>query len=384
MREEVGLALRQEFVEAVDAVELQVEIDRKSIVSTSPNFPPAVMEKFHATEAQLKAMAARCQGLTVAGVEDKKGYAVVHDSRMELADARILIDKTRKAENDEAQQHIKMCNNVAKYLVSLIEPTETALKAEEKRIDAELDAIKAKKQAEAAAALQKRIEELQAFGQPFTLAELTLMTDTQYGFLRATAEDAFKAREALRIEAEAALAKVKAEEAAKAEAARLAKEEAERIERERVAAQAAENAKAAAALEAERAAMRKEREEFEAAKRASEQAERERIAREEGAAKAKAEAERIAAEERDRKEREAVAEKTRQEAEAKRLAEIQAARPDAEKIRALAQVVRGVAFPKMATIPGNAAMTEIESAVTRLAAFIEKKADTLAPITTSP
>lgn len=363
MRDDVGLGLRQEFEDAVYAVEESI-----------PAAPPAqvdpealaISDNFEITKAKIEAMKQACAGLTIAGIEDRKGYDLVHSHRMQVRDARTGVDKIRKALKEGVLARGRKIDSVAKELTALLVEIEEPLEVEEKRIDAERDRIKAEKQREADAKLQKRIEELQAFGQPFTLAELTLMTDTQYGFLRATAEDAFKAREALRIEAETALAKVRADEAAKAEAERKAKEEAERIERERVAAQAAENAKAASALEEARAALRKEQEEFDAKRRAQEQAAREEQARKDGEAKAKADVE-----------AKAVADKAKSEAEAKRLADIQAASPDADKIFTLAMEVDAWNLPQVSTEAGRNVVAEIENARGRFAAFIRSKAASL-------
>ncbi len=370
----VGLELRQEFDEAVETVEA-------TVIQVRPNFPTDVMDKFHMTEVDLQNMAARYTGLKIAGLADRAGYAQVHAARMELQDARILLEKTRKADNEERQRDIKICNAVAKYLTNIISPTEAALKAEEAAYEAEVERVKAEKQAAAAAKLQKRIEELQAFGQPFVLAELAQMTDTQYGFLRATAEEGFKAREALRIAAEAALAEKQAQEAAKAEADRKAKEEAEAAERARLEAVRAEQAAEAKRLEEARAALRKEQEAVEAAKAAQAQRERDEVIAKAAADKARAEAEQAAKDEAARKEREALNEKARQEAEAKRAKEIEAAKPDAEKVRALAKTIREIALPKLSTDAGRATMTEIETQIGKFAKFIESKADALAPVT---
>lgn len=370
MRDDVGLELRKEFEDAAEVVEETIPAP----ANLRPNFPRAVMEKFHATELELANMATRYKGLKINGLADRAGFAVAHAARIELKDARILIDKTRKAETAEAQTYIKTCNAVAKYLTGIIAPAEDALDAEEAVYNAEVEAEKNRKQAEAAAKLQARIEELQKFGQPFTLAELTMMTDTQYGFLRATAEDAFNAREALRIEAEAALAKQKAEQEAKAESERKAKEEAEAAERARIAAQAAENAKAAAALEAERAKLKAEQDAFEAKQRAQAQAEREKQIAEEAAQKAKAKAEQDAKEAAEKAKREQAEEEARKKA-------AEAAKPDADKIRALSKVIREIGLPVMATDAGKTAMTKIEGWVARLAESIEKEANTISPVT---
>lgn len=374
MREDVGLELRQEFEDAVETVEANT-------VQVRPHFPTDVMEKFHATEADLQNMATRYSGLKINGMADRAGYAVAHAARMELRDARILIDKTRKAETAEAQTYIKTCNAVAKYLTNIIAPTEDALSAEEAAYDAEVEAEKGRKQAEAAAKLQKRIELLQEYGQPFNLAELTLMTDTQFGFLAATAEEGWKAKEALRIETER-----KAKEFEEAEKQRQLAEIARALEIEAALelsrkAKEEELAEEAKRLAAEREALRKEREAVEAAKAAQAQRERDEVIAKAAADRARAEAEQAAKDEAARKDREALNEKARQEAEAKRAKEIEAAKPDAEKVRALAKTIREIALPKLSTDAGRVTMTEIETQVGKFAKFIESKADTLAPVT---
>jgi DNA repair exonuclease SbcCD ATPase subunit len=380
--------LRQEFQEATEAFEkidkASVRVEAGAMVETDPE-ALAIADNFEVTKAKIAALKQKYTGLTIAGIEDRKGYEMVHAARMELRGYRTATEKIRKALKEESLARGRKIDSVAKELTGLLLEIETPLDAEESRIDAERERIKQEKQREADAKLQKRIEALQAVGAPFVLSELVQMTDTQFGFVLASATDAWEAKEAARKDAEAK---------AKAFEEQQAREAAERAERERKereakeAAEAAERARIKAEQEAEakrlaeeREAIRKEREAIEAQKRAQEQQAREQRIREEEAAKAKAEAERKAREEAEAKERAAAAEKARQEAEAKRLAEIEAARPDADKIRALAQVVREIALPKLSTPAGQTAITEIEGWIARLAKSIDGKADTLSPIT---
>lgn len=366
MREDVGLELRQEFEEAVETVEAKT-------VAPRTNFPADIMERFHATESDLKALAARHTGLKINGLADKQGYAMVHAARIECRDARLLLEKTRKAENEEAKTFIKNCNAVAKYLTNLIAPTEDALDAEEEKYNAEVEAEKARAQREKAEKIDRRCAALQAVGHPFLLSEITLMNDTAFDFLLATATETFKVKEAQRIEAEAALAKQKTEQEAREAAEKKAKEEAEAAERARLEKIRQEQAEEAKRIEAEREAIRKEREAMEAEKRKAEQAAREKQIAEEAAIKAKAEAERIAREEAERRHRE----KLEAEAYAKAA---EAAKPDAEKILALAKVIQEIALPKLSTDAGRAVMTEIDSQIGKFVAYLEGKAKALSPI----
>jgi len=358
-----ALSMRQEFQEAEEALEVApapAVVDPEVL---------AIADNFEVTKSKITAMKQACMGLTIAGIEDRKGYDLVHARRMEVRDARTGVDKIRKALKEGVLARGRKIDSVAKELTSLLVEIEEPLEAEEKRIDAEKERLKAERQREADAKLQKRIEALQAVGAPFVLSEITIATDAQFGFILASATEAFEAKEKLRLEAEAALARQQEESRQAAAKAQAEKEEAERIERAQVAKQAEENAKAAAALEAERAKLKADQDAFEAQKRAQEQAAREEQARKDGEAKAKAEAE-----------REAAAEKARQEAEAKARLAAEAAKPDAEKIRALAKVIREIGLPKLSTDAGRATMTEIDASIGKFAKFIEGKADALSPI----
>lgn len=368
MREDVGLELRREFEEATARAEaappVAEEVDTEAL---------AIVDNFEVTKAKIAALKARYSGLTIAGLEDRKGYEAVHAARMELRGYRTGTEKIRKALKEESLARGRKIDSIAKEITALLLEIESPLDAEESRIDAERERIKAEKQKETEAKIQRRIDILQKYGQPFTLAEVTQMTDTAFGFLEATAKEGFEAREAQRIAAEAALAKQKAEQEAREAAERKAKEEAEAAERARLEKVRQEQAEEAKRIEAEREAIRKEREAMEAEKRKAEQAAREKQIAEEAAAKAKADAERIAREEAERKARE------KAEAEARQKA-AEAARPDAEKILALAKVIQEIALPKLSTDAGRAAMTEIDSQIGKFVAYLEAKAKALAPI----
>jgi hypothetical protein len=315
-------------------------------------------------------------GLTIAGVEDKKGYEMVRAARIHVKQHRTAVERFRKAENEEHQRQIKDNNAAAKYLERLLEEIEEPLEAEEKRYDAEVKALKEAAQREKDAKLQRRIDALNAVHHPYNIGDLVAMPDTAFALVLATATELWEAKEKERLAAEAALAEKR--EAERLEAERLAQEKAaaEKAERERLAAERAR-------LDAEQAAFRKEQEEFQAQKRAQEQADRDKRIAEEAAARAKAEAERAAAAEKARLEREAqeAAEQTAQ-AEARRQAAL-AARPDADKLLALAETLRGTAFPKLATAEGQKVITETAVLVAKVVKYVEDKAATLSPRVTA-
>ena len=347
---------------------------------------PEAVEKEHfleefspanVTAAKLAEFKAKYSGLAIASVEDRKGYELVHTARMEIRNHRTAVEKVRVRLKEESLAYGRKVDAEAKRLTALLLEIEKPLEAEEKRIDAEKERIKAEKQKEADAKLQRRIDALTAVGAPANVADLTGMKDDIFEMVLKTATEAWELKEKERKAAEEALAKqreaerLEAERKAQEEAERKAKEEAAlKAERERLAAERAEQERQAEAL-------RKEREALEAEKRRQEQAAREEQIRREAEEKAKAEAERRAREEEARKVQEAerIA-REKAQAEADRKAR-EAARPDAEKLLAVASSLGTYRLPEMATEAGKAAMKEVKDALGRFVTFIEKKAEGL-------
>lgn len=257
-------------------------------------------------------------------------------------------------------------------------------KAEERRIAKERDDRK-----------MARLTELCAVGvdgQHYPLGEMPaeayaqLLSASKLAHETKLAAEA-KAREEARIAAE------------KAEADRLAREDAERVERERIKAEAErlrienerlakEKAEAEAAARAERAKLeaaarraaeiaRQEKEAAEKKAAAELKAAQERARKEQEAAEAKAREEaakaaelaRIEREKREaleRSEAERVAAEQRRIAEEKAAAARAAAAPDKEKLAALAEQVKALAFPEMSTEAGQLAINRIKSDASRL------------------
>lgn len=201
-----------------------------------------------------------------------------------LRQVRTSIDRTRKAQNDEAQSYIRNVNGFAKELTdrvtALIEPHERIIKgieeAEKERIaahEADLDTIIEMRRGPFgdSARIMKLIDDLAGI-DPTTFEEFTPKADAELQITRTALEEALQAA-IDHEEAEAARQKKREEEA---EAARL-KREAEIAEAAAAKAKAeaeakAERDKAKAAEEAE-AAIEAERKKAEAAERKAAEAE---------------------------------------------------------------------------------------------------------------
>lgn len=350
-----------------DAVNRELEEAADDFEETLPDSPAVIeaehfMEEFKAaqvTAVKLAELKAKYGALTIAGVNDKKGYELVHAGRMEVRAYRTAVDKTRKALNEEHQDYIRRVNAEAKRITGLLLEIEEPLDAEETRIDSEIAAIKAAKQKEINDRLQARVTALTAVGAPFQLSELTMMTDMVFDMVLKTATEAWEAKEKIRLDQEAhakAFQEQQAKEAAAAEEEkkRKAKEEADALaeEKKKLALQKAEQDKKAAELKAQEDEINRK----------------------------KAEAERKEREEKIRQEAEAAAKvKAEQEAKAKaaKAAAIEAAKPDADKLNHLAMEIETMDYPVMSTEAGKAALAEIQAAGLRFGAFIHSKANGL-------
>ncbi len=327
------------------------------------------MEEFspaNVTTAKIAELKSKYGALKILGIDDKRGYDIVHAARIEVRDYRLAVDRVRKQLKEESLAWGRKVDGEAKRIASMLTEIEAPLDAEETRIDREIERIKAEKQREIDEKIQSRLNALSAVGGTTTLAEIAMMTDTIFGAVLKTAQEAFEAKEKIRLDQEAA---AKAYEEQKAqEAARIAKEEADAItavkaeqakEAQRLAAEKAEQDRQAAAFKAERDA-------FEAEKARVAKEALDRSIREDAEAKAKADALCRAEEDAERDARE----------EARRKA-AQAAQPDAEKLIDLAAYLEKTPWPDMSTDAGRRDLAEIMSASSRFVAFIGAKAKAL-------
>jgi len=210
------------------------------------------------SDAAIATMAEQYLPLTIADVNDTAGFKQVHEARMVVKSKRVEVEKVRKMLKADALEWGRKVDSEAKRLTGLLEPIESHLESEEKRIQDEKERIKNAARLKAEAEARAKAE-----------AEAA----------RLKAEQEAEA-ERLRIEREKLEAERRAMEEEKrqveAEQQRLAKIEADRqraIELEKAKAEAAERARRETeerlAREAEEAKAKAEREE--AAKRRAEE-----------------------------------------------------------------------------------------------------------------
>lgn len=308
--------------------------------------------KYNVTDQKLAEIEEKYMPLVINGVDDRDGYKVVHDARMDVKRLRVEVDKRRKALGEDARRYLDDVNSEAKRIIGRLTPVEEHLKSQEDAIAAEKERLKAEAEAAARKLLEDRLEQLRQVEATLHPMVVEQWSDEEFATELQKATEAFAEKRRIAAEAEAAR---------KAEEDRLAKE---REELERLKAEAEAKAAEERRLEAEKlAAERAELEKLKAEQEAAAQAERDRLAEEQrkqqeaqaaiDAEKRKLDEERIAREAAEKaklEEQERVAwEKAEAEERATREAEaaalVEAQRPDREKLLAVAEAVGEIGVP---------------------------------------
>lgn len=267
-----------------------------------------LMTAFQPYFAEAQPLIEQAKGIKVADATCVSEMKKAREVRLALKRVRTDAEKTRKAMKEDSLRAGRAIDGMNNILLLAIEPVEKVLEEQEKFAERAEAARKAKLG-------QERADQLRALGSnPAQYIGLADMGDEQWKACLHGAK----------------LAKEEREKAAEAERIRVAAETAERdrlrVENERLRKEQAEKD----------AQARKEREAIEAKARAEREA-AEAVARQEREAREKLEREAAA-------KRADEAKKAAAEAEAKRRAELA---PDADKLRALAKLVRSIEMPEV-------------------------------------
>jgi len=185
--------------------------------------------------------------LTIAGLNDKAGFAAVDEARRHCKRVKVDVEHWRKEQNEEALKHQRRVNAAAKLIREPLEALEEQLAGKQKAITDEVERLKReaeeKLKAERAAKLKSRMDSLAAVRAYLSPAEVDPMSDEDFSklldqkqqeeFDRIEAEKAEKQRQAeeaerLRLQREEIEAEQKKLADAKAELARQQREQAER------------------------------------------------------------------------------------------------------------------------------------------------------------
>lgn len=229
------------------------------------------LKKFSITDEAIHQLKTKYSSLAINGNEDKQGYLVVKEARLDIKSKRVDVEKKRKELTTDALKFQKAINAEASRITELLEPIESHLKAQEDAYEAEKERIKQEKEQEQQAKLHGRINILLGLGFKFVngnyisipeiafttninAACLKLMADAEFDDLVSKARDAYEQYQTILAETELLREKEfqRAEQLRKEEAERLAVErKAQEEERIRLEAIAREQAKKEEMLKAE-------------------------------------------------------------------------------------------------------------------------------------
>jgi hypothetical protein len=297
-----------------------IEHETQQAVSAPTNNTAVALITYPVELAKVKELEAAYSGLTIAGIEDKKGLLAVDEARKDVKRLKVAVENRREELKSGALDYGRRVDAAARQLREPLEALEKLLAGRQKLITDEVDRLKReadeKLKAEKAAKLMARLQALKAINIVLIATEVERMTDEEFANFLARDRDDHEQR----LADEAKEKQRQAEEAAE-----------QRRERER--------------LDEERRKLDAEREEFQ--KQQREQAEREaaeqRKIEEEKTRLAKAEADRLAAEYDARRQ----ADEDRLKAEREETARVRAEqlKPDREKLISLALSVDELPIP---------------------------------------
>lgn len=280
--------------------------------------PQTTDVSFPVADQAIAEMRDKYMPLRIAGVNDKAGYVMVRQARIEVKEKRCAVENRRKELKADALEWGRKVDAEAKRLTSLLTPIEEHLDAQEKAHDAEKERIKREAEESQRRKLQARVTAMQQCRATVDLFKIQQMGDAEF---------------------DAAL-----QAAIESDQRRRDQEEADRIERERLEAERRE-------AEELRMAEAREKQLLEAERLAAERAELDRQRKEQAEAQAKIDAEnRRIADDRSAKERAEQAELERINAAERKAAEaarIESLRPDREKLMGVVAAIRAIEIPEV-------------------------------------
>ena len=195
------------------------------------------------TDVQIEKYRADYMGLTIAGVDDKDGYALVKEARQTVKKTRVAVDKIRKSLIEPHLKIQKAINAEAERITDLLEPIETYLKKQEDEVEAELERQRQERERAKQTKIHERTQQVLNLGMRYVgntyalgaveidVVDIKGASDENWDAMIAQAEEENRAIQA-RIEAQ--------EAERKAEAARLEQQrkeqdaERQRLENERL------------------------------------------------------------------------------------------------------------------------------------------------------
>ena len=125
------------------------------------------LQKVNVNDIVIDQITKQYAGLTIADKDDKDGILLVHSARLDVRAMRLKIEDKRVELKADSLAYGKLVDTEAKRLTSLLEPTETRLQAEEDRIKAEKDREKREKEEKVRLLVEERTKAVAATGAAF-------------------------------------------------------------------------------------------------------------------------------------------------------------------------------------------------------------------------
>ncbi len=177
--------------------------------------------KYDITDAAIAEIENRYMGLVIVDLEDKEQFDIVHSARMVVKEKRIDVEKTRKGLKADALAWGKKVDTEAKRIFALLEPIETHLDKEEKKVTDEQKRIKAEEDEKERVIIQGRVDELAKYNSMYPFFDVAGWTDGEFDSHLIIAKDDYfdekeqkRLEEAAHIAEDARLKKVKEEQEA--------------------------------------------------------------------------------------------------------------------------------------------------------------------------
>lgn len=217
------------------------------------------LQKFNITDVAIAEMRKEYLSLKVSGIEDKAGLEKVHSARMIVKSKRVEVEKVRKELKEDALKYGRLVDAEAKRITALLEPIESHLTNEEKKIEDEKRKIREEEERKLKEKIENRIRLLLACDMKYEItgykSATVYISNEQLSDL--SDEDFEKIYNNIKAEYDKSVAE-------KAEQERLAKAESERLEKQRLEqeAEAERLAKIKAEQEEKELKLKKEQEEL--------------------------------------------------------------------------------------------------------------------------
>lgn len=174
------------------------------------------LDNFNPMRAELQKFADDRKGLVIKGVDDKKGYDLLHTARMELVKKRTqVIEAERKRIVAQPNEFVSKINAEAKALTEIIRTVEKDLHDQEKVIDDAKAKIKKDKELAEQKIVQDRLDKFAEWDYRPEYIVAKMMSDEQFTELLGNAKTAYEDKKKKEQEEKKAAEK-KAEDAKKA------------------------------------------------------------------------------------------------------------------------------------------------------------------------